>query len=344
MDDIKSFSSEELVLRMEKLVRTERKITHLVLLYICEIEERKLYADLGYDGMYAYLTKGLGYSDGSAYRRLQSARLLKKIPSVAEKIEEGSLNLTQLTQVQKCLQMSSQNMQRPSKDAVALGNNSDVSKENVSIEKVSALLSKIENKNSFETQKTLATEMDLPIQSHEKIRPQKDDSVRIELTLTAEQFAELEMAKSLLSHICPQATWAEVISMVVSKYNKSKLEGRGKLSGESVSSSKFQQVDASNSTAVATTLAVAKEKNNGNGRTSRKYISLEKRRYLLKKARYCCEYRDHQTGTRCRSQFQLEIDHCKPVAFGGTDELKNLRILCRTHNAQMARKMGLSFK
>ena len=101
--------NDELILRMQKLVRTERKVMHLVLLHIAEIESRKMYADLGFDGMYSYLTQGLGYSESAAYRRLQSARLLRQVPSVAENIEDGSLNLSQLTQVQKCLKESAKN-------------------------------------------------------------------------------------------------------------------------------------------------------------------------------------------------------------------------------------------
>ncbi len=101
--NLKHFSNTELIARLEKLARTERKITHLILWHILEVEERRIYAELGYDGMYSYLTRGLGYSDGSAYRRLQSARLLKHVPHIAEKIEAGSLNLSQLTQVQKSL-------------------------------------------------------------------------------------------------------------------------------------------------------------------------------------------------------------------------------------------------
>ncbi|MGE5084977.1 MAG: hypothetical protein ACM3MG_01655 [Bacillota bacterium] len=183
--ELKFIPNNELIQRLEKLARTERKITHLVLLHIAEIEERKIYADLGFDGMYSYLTRGLGYSEGSAYRRLQSARLLKQVPTAAEKIENGSLNLSQLTQVQKCL-----------KESIRNG-------ESVSIEQTLEVLSKLENKNSFETQKTLALEMNLPVELHEKVKPQQDESIRLEITLTKEQFAELEQAKILLSHICP---------------------------------------------------------------------------------------------------------------------------------------------
>ncbi|KYG63664.1 hypothetical protein AZI86_12605 [Bdellovibrio bacteriovorus] len=204
---LKFYSNQELIQRIEKLVRTERKITHLVLLHINEIETRKLHLDMGYDGMYSYLTKGLGFSDGAAYRRLQSARLLNQVPEVAEKIEAGTLNLSQLTQVQKCLTEASQ------KGVV------------VSAYQATRILEKIENKNGFETLKTLAAEFDIPAQSFTKLTPQKDQSVRLEVTLSEQQFAELELARSLLSHVFPDGQWSDIIGSLAERFNKKKLGG-----------------------------------------------------------------------------------------------------------------------
>lgn len=306
--DFTQISNSELIFRMEKLVRTERKITHLVLLHIAEIEDRKLFAEMGYDGMYAYLTRGLGYSEGSAYRRLQSARLLTQVPSVAQKIEEGHLNLTQLTQVQKCL-----------KESAKTG-------EEISTERTLEVLSKLENKNSWETQRTLALEMDLPVVVREKIQPQKDDSVRLEITLTQDQFAELETAKSLLSHICPDGSWSEVIATLAKKFNHKKVS------------------NPQNSTRSAIARGVSVGPQSSRNKTPRKYISIHYKRLLLNKARHHCEYQNPQTGQRCTSQYQLEVDHRQPLALGGNNELSNLRILCRTHNVLVAKHAGLKQK
>ncbi|MGZ3817143.1 MAG: hypothetical protein ACXVCR_14750, partial [Bdellovibrio sp.] len=209
MISLSNISNLELISRMEKLVRTERKITHMILQYILEMEERKLYADLGYDGMYTYLTRGLGYSEASAYRRLQSARLLRKVPEISTNIEEGNLNLSQLTQVQKCLKEKKKKTGK-----------------SISSQDTLLVLEKIQNKNTFETEKVLAMEFDRSFQAHERVQPQKNDSVRIEITLTQEQFSELEQAKSLLSHICPDGNLADVISTLAKIYNRKKLEGR----------------------------------------------------------------------------------------------------------------------
>lgn len=61
------------------------------------------------------------------------------------------------------------------------------------------ILEQIQNKSSYETKKVLAVEFNQPIQAHELIKPQRDQSVRLELTLTDEQMKVLAQAKDLLS-------------------------------------------------------------------------------------------------------------------------------------------------
>ena len=101
--NFKKISNQELISDFQKLVSSERKITHLVLLHILEIEQRRLYAEFGYESLFSYLTKHFGYGESSAYRRIQSARLLKHALQVSSLLESGSINLSQLTQVQKCI-------------------------------------------------------------------------------------------------------------------------------------------------------------------------------------------------------------------------------------------------
>jgi len=49
-------------------------------------------------------------------------------------------------------------------------------------------------------------------------------------------------------------------------------------------------------------------------------------------------------GHKCESRHFLEFEHNFPWALGGEHDLKNVRLLCRTHNALMAdRFFGTSF-
>lgn len=68
--------------------------------------------------------------------------------------------------------------------------------------------------------------------------------------------------------------------------------------------------------------------------TSASVLSRVKRRDQAR-----CQYRDTLTGRVCGSTYQLEVDHIFPRALGGGDEERNLRCLCRRHNAYMAERI-----
>jgi hypothetical protein len=302
--DFTKLSNEMLLERTERLVRSERKITHLVLWHINEVECRRLFADLGFSSMYKYLTQHFGYGESAAYERLHASRLLKNIPELSEKIENGTLNLTQMVQVQKCIREEAK-----SGNKVSLGETLQV-------------LEQIENLTTYETKKVLAVEFNQPIQTHEVIKPQRDESVWLGLSFSAEQMEELRHAKDLLSHVLPESTWAEVISYMARKQIQ-------KIEGKAVSPTK----DAS-SKELTPGFSVA-------GKTDRKSIKITTRRALNQKANNCCEFVSPQTGKVCGGTYQLQIDHRVPLALGGSNKIENLRVLCRTHNLSEARKMGI---
>lgn len=54
--ELKNISNQDLMSRLDKLVRTERKLTHAILVHINEVESRRLYAEMGFDSMFKYLT------------------------------------------------------------------------------------------------------------------------------------------------------------------------------------------------------------------------------------------------------------------------------------------------
>jgi len=44
-------------------------------------------------------------------------------------------------------------------------------------------------------------------------------------------------------------------------------------------------------------------------------------------------------GTRCPARGMLEVDHVKAHSLGGSDDIDNLRVLCREHNMAAAVQM-----
>ncbi len=337
--DLSKISNTEILHRLERLAPTERKITHLILWHIAEVETRKLFIDVGFASTKEYLIRKLKYSEGSAARRLEGARLLIKIPEAAEKIETGVLNLSQVLQVQKCLKHESKNGRE------------------VSADKTTRILSMISEKTIFETERVLAKELNQPILTFDKIRPQQNDSVRMEVTLTADQMKELEQAESFLSHICHDGSWANVLTFLAQSYNK-KIKGKELAAREvQISHSKETMKDmkdmkdhsaasgkanAKYTTKCATKAVTSSSLSSSPTKNKRSYIPVNTRRNLLKRANYQCEYKDLKTNTKCCSSYQLQFDHSIPVAKGGNNS--HLRVLCKSHNLSEARRWGLHYK
>ena len=278
--NLKYISDDELLFRTETLVQTERKIMHLVLTHILEIMDRRLYADLGFDSMYTMMTKKYGYSEPSALRRIDAAKLLKKVPDVAERLKAGTLNLSQAVLLQKCLESEAKKG------------------ELVSEIKTQEILEKLENCNSFESRQVLAKEFDLPLKIQEIVRPQKDESVRLEMTFTKEQFDELKKAKSLLSHIAHTGSMAEVISVLAKKFNQSKLGKSDEIKNPTKSQSEASSVSTNkprfgSATEFIETIPPSKK---------RPHIPVHLKRKLYSEAKGCCQY-ENSDGHRCGSQF-----------------------------------------
>ncbi len=309
---IKNLSNLELVERFGKLVRTERKITHLVLDCIAEIDHRKIYLQKAYSSLYDYLIKEFGYSPSAALRRIESARLLREVPEMAEKIETGALNLSQLSKVQQAIRIVQKTEQRK-----------------MSLPEKRDLLLKIENTNQENTELILAKELNLPTELINKAKVHRDESVTLTMTLSKEQMELLQKVGNLISHSVPEKKWAEVVCYLAEK----ELDRRTKKKTEA---RQIEVIRNTESVPKAITPSALRKPIPSTRRkpipaTTRKPIPSALRKTILHQAAHC-EFRDAQTGKLCGSQRFLQIDHIVPVWAGGTNEPKNLRTLCADHN------------
>lgn len=74
---LRSSSKNELLAKTKSLVSDERKIATQILWCIKEIESRRLHLEMGFGSIYDFAIQYLGYSEGSAHRRIVAARLLQ---------------------------------------------------------------------------------------------------------------------------------------------------------------------------------------------------------------------------------------------------------------------------
>ena len=190
--EIKYLKNLELHENLKTLAARERKLTHVILLHIMEVDRRKFYLERAYPSLWAYLVEGIGCSASAAQRRIDAARLMVQVPSLGQKLEEGSVNLSQVSSLQKNLRQA----QKKSPDG---------SKVRITPEEKQILVEKLENKSSKETELLLAQTFGEPIKQQEFQKIQKDESTRLEMTFSKLEMEILEEAKSYLSHALSRA-------------------------------------------------------------------------------------------------------------------------------------------
>src|ERR1035437_10144294 len=138
---LQSLSDSDLLRSTRQAALREREATHQVLLHLLEVERRRLYLPK-YASLFEFCLTELGLCAGSAQIRIAAMRLLRDIPAeevraqVFEKLDSGSLKLTQLSMIQK--HSKTVKAEQGRKVAVA--------------EKV-ALLNRLEGKSTRETEK-----------------------------------------------------------------------------------------------------------------------------------------------------------------------------------------------
>jgi len=316
MNPLSQLSHEDLETRLKDLVQKERKLLHVILEHIKEVERRELYLAKAYSSMYAYLVQEMKYSGSAALRRLEAARLLKDVPSLSQEIQAGNVNLSQIGELSRALKDKERQEQKK-----------------VSSEKKAELIAKISQKSLPESQQILSQALEIPLKKTDTQKVQRDASVRIELTLTkAQHEALLKCKESLIPALKQQhqeISWGSVLEVLATQYLKKKPGSLEKKKPEKNISKKPTSV------APPTTEAVTECNSKG---ASAKTLTPRLRRELLTKTPHGCEFTDPRTGKRCGSSFCLQVDHRKPRWAGGTNDKANLQILCAVHNAYKYRQ------
>lgn len=197
--DLQKLTDQQVEQSLKSLIQKEREILSEIVAHILEIERRKFFLKMAYSSLFDYLTKHLGYSAGSAQRRIDAARLMKEIPELSAKLESGVLNLSQISLVQKAIRASkainakqayqAKEALRLDEFQVSTSNTLEfLNKTEISSAHKREILASLENKSFFESQTILAKAFDLPVEGNTKITNQKDESVRLEVTLTKSQW------------------------------------------------------------------------------------------------------------------------------------------------------------
>ncbi len=365
--ELRALKNSDLDLRIKSLARQERELLTQVLHVIKEIDNRRLYLELGFSSLFAYLTESVGYSASSAQRRIDAARLLSEIPSLSEKIERGEIHLTQACMIQKAAREIKRTRQI-----------------RVSCEDKLELLTSLSGKNQRDTEKQVAQYFDMPILQKSIEKTQADDSVRLEITLSKSQYEKLKQAQALISHAVPSNQIVDFIEYVSDKVIKQKttatvasvkknskaakslnciaevpssdqtnsadqaqspiqikpttqtqspIKAKPRTQASSTdklnSTSQFNSTTNENFTSKTNTPQLANRTHNG--------FSIQIKKKMLNRFS-SCQYRDPKSDKLCGSNWFLQVDHKHSRWAGGNNEIENATVLCSRHNNLKYRK------
>ena len=358
----------DLLDRTRALIFDEKRLLHLILDHIREIEDRKLYAARGYSSLFAFVVEGLGYDEASAYRRIAAVRAIRDVPTVKQKLQNGSLTLSTVALVHGHLRTESKARSK-------------------SPEQKSALFAEVEGKSKRETERHLAS---LTPDSHagrpERQRPVTATRTELRLTVNAEFMQRLERLRELHFHTDPFAKMEDLLGYALAVAIRKKDPGISRTK-KSVTPEKAETVEKNgkaveieNTKKAEKTAMNGKAETNENTETSpdepvtgldisptqtvptrpseppfvlgrskpplcagkstapSRYIPAEVKRTVYHRDAGRCQYWDPLSKRRCLSRTGIEFDHVVPFALGGASTVENLRCLCRTHNQWVARQ------
>lgn len=320
-------TNQEIQSKMVELVKRERRTTNEILELINLAFDQKLHLDLGFSSLFDWLVRGHGYSESAAQRRIQAARLLRTVPEISEKLENGSMTLTGAAKVQSVLSVQEK-----------------MSGEKVSRETKKQVIEQIEKQSTIQMERTLISIFpDTASQVYQERKTVIDENQsRLSVNLSNDVIKDLERVRDLLSHALPTASFAEIIAHLSGEYLKRNdpllKTSKDQRQTEELQLGKYSLTDQSAEISLNGSTAVAAKRCVSLNSHSR-YIPASLRRQVIQKAKGRCEYKDPATGRVCNSTWQIEVDHIYPRALGGTNTIDNLRCLCRSHNFLMANKI-----
>lgn len=320
--NLKNLSNIELHFKTKELAKEERKLTVEVIRHLREVNLRRVYAERGHPSLFAYCIHELGYSESSAHRRIAAMRVAQELPEIESKIQNGTLTLSNIAQAQSYFKAEQK------EKAEVMG--ADEKRE---------ILQKLENRSTREAEKAL-----LELRPHLQVMVPKREERRltetyskVEMVLTDEDLVNIQKLKSLMSHINPNMSHADLYKELVCRTLK-QIDPEQKSQRKSAPAPKVEPKERN-------TKQLNKSQKIGQLRVmsrQSRYISAAMKQEVYFKSRGICTYKDPTTNKQCGSRHLLQVEHIHPIALGGKTEINNLTLLCRSHNLLTAtQKFGL---
>ncbi|MCB0341974.1 MAG: HNH endonuclease [Pseudobdellovibrionaceae bacterium] len=368
---LKDLSDSDLHLTTKDLVRQERELVTKVLHHLAEIERRRLFSAYRCSSLFDYATRLLGYSESQAHRRISAMRIIREVPEVEKKLENGTLTLTNVAEARKFFRHEEKLL------------NTRLSKS----EKVQ-VLARLENKSTREGERTLLAMSSCPVKAKESTRVVSPELTELKIIADHALVEKIAKLRGLLAHKLPHPTHADLLHALCDiairglepkmpsqkdrqkGYKTTALQGSTRqvhprsLCNKAVEDAEVtrsnQSDHRSNETTTAQQVPLWQGRQHALFKMANKNLMLQKpgqkiyqtagkttaqqgglRQKSLRSAipqsiKRLVYHRDQGRCVHFGSGHALQYDHIQPVCIGGSNDVSNLRLTCRSCNQRFA--------
>ncbi|HKC61691.1 MAG TPA: hypothetical protein VKB92_16505 [Myxococcales bacterium] len=299
-----------------------------LLVYLSEIDERKLYADRAFPSMFAFCVGELRFSEDAAYSRIMVARAARRVPAMIEATRSGQVHLTglrllapHLTAENHCevLAQAASKTKREIEELVARLAPQPA---------VAPTIRKLPERPAPASAEPLTLALEPaparppPREDHRRaIAPLAEKMYRVEFTANQVLHDKLREAQDLLRHRFPDGDVACIVDRALD------------LLIEDVKKERFA---VGRKPRQPSAVAVKEE-------ASSRHIPDAIKRKVYERDLGRCTFVDER-GRRCPETGNLEFEHVDGFALTHLHDEDRIRLMCRSHNQYAAEKIyGRSF-
>lgn len=311
--DLVNLSDAELLSNLQSTCLDTRRVVTRIVVYLGEVEERRLHLKASYSTLYEFCLRGLNMSEGEAFRRIAAARIVRRFPSLLGSLESGRIHLSGLVLLRHHL--------TPENYEALVDAAAGKSKREVE-ELIAARFPQPDAPSRIRKLPTKRPSVDVrahkrakagvpqPPPPQARIKPLSETRFKIEFTVSVEFREKLARISDLMRHqnLGGDITlvFDRALDALLDELERKRL-GKTARPQEKPRSAKFGHV----------TRAV--------------------RRAVFARDGERCTYVD-SAGVRCEARGLLELDHRQPRGQGGSGNLDNVQVRCRGHNDLGARE------
>lgn len=315
--NLSHLTDEALHQETAKIIKQERHLLTTLIHHLRENLRRRLYAARKCESLKDYLVFELGLSDDQAWRRIDAITLLEELPELEEKIHQGLHNLTHLNLAHAVFKKEAEFAERPFSRQDKLDVMNCI--EGLPTRHAGRMLLKfstVPREVAKEGHRELTMDA---IANHEGIQF-KLKRLKGLLAHSDKGISDIE----IISKLCDLGleTWDPALKKVRKKRSHDPAAAQ-EMPSASPQAEIFSESDTS---AELPTSAAPRDFDD-----VQNLSFAQKERIVWQRANSQCE--------NCKSYYALQIEHSFPKALGGTDDLENLKLLCRSCNQRRAIEM-----